>query len=156
MNMNFYTSESWHEIREQAIRIQGTCNNCLSKKNLTVHHKTYENFGGNESAEDLVVLCEKCHKELHSIEEEPWVNIVNSIEHLQKNQQSIPYRFSLPPEAHESPEKRIEKLKEYLEAKKKHLGMKFIIVHNCNCCVNKLESNPFCKKIGQYGCYPTR
>lgn len=37
---------------------------------LDVHHLTYERLG-NERAEDLVVLCRRCHEEQH--EGSPWI-----------------------------------------------------------------------------------
>lgn len=36
------------------------CNNCGTKKNLQGHHRNYQNLG-NESDDDLGVLCKECH-----------------------------------------------------------------------------------------------
>lgn len=43
-----------------------TCKCCKSKKGtMEVHHIVYRSNGGSDDAENLVTLCEKCHKELH-------------------------------------------------------------------------------------------
>lgn len=40
------------------------CENCGATRQLAVHHKTYERLG-NESLEDLSLLCRKCHAIVH-------------------------------------------------------------------------------------------
>jgi 5-methylcytosine-specific restriction endonuclease McrA len=42
------------------------CKACGSKKNLHVHHVTYERFG-NELLTDLLGLCYTCHKGVHEL-----------------------------------------------------------------------------------------
>lgn len=45
----------WYDVR------------CISRENLTVHHKTYARFGGAELPEDLEVLCKDCHNRTESM-----------------------------------------------------------------------------------------
>ena len=41
------------------------CKCCRSGKDLEVHHKTYRSIG-NESINDLIILCRACHKLHHA------------------------------------------------------------------------------------------
>lgn len=40
------------------------CFICMSKKNLIVHHKTYDRLY-NEDLDDLVLVCGECHSKIH-------------------------------------------------------------------------------------------
>jgi 5-methylcytosine-specific restriction endonuclease McrA len=43
-----------------------TCQHCKSKnKKLHVHHIIFKSNGGTDSPENLITLCEDCHKDLH-------------------------------------------------------------------------------------------
>ncbi|QQV92427.1 HNH endonuclease [Streptomyces phage Forrest] len=42
------------------------CQACGSRKNLHVHHNTYERFG-RERLSDLTGVCQSCHKAIHAI-----------------------------------------------------------------------------------------
>jgi len=61
----YLASPTWKRKREQALkRADYKCEECgMSKwtRKLDVHHLDYDHFG-NECPEDLIVLCEKCHK----------------------------------------------------------------------------------------------
>ena len=61
----------WRHVRVLALRRAGgrcqVCNDVGSKgKPLDVHHRTYERRG-NERAEDVIVLCRRCHELYHSV-----------------------------------------------------------------------------------------
>lgn len=59
-------SESWKKIREKAIvNADHKCQLCNSDLNLVVHHRTYSRMGTPNENKDLVVLCQKCHKQYH-------------------------------------------------------------------------------------------
>jgi len=65
----FMMSAAWKKIRAAAIaRANGKCESCGWDDNLTVHHKTYRRFGGQELPEDLEVLCRTCHERVHALE----------------------------------------------------------------------------------------
>lgn len=59
----------WKEARRRALKRAGfACQLCNSKdKTLNVHHRTYERRG-NEQNNDIIVLCEDCHRKFHDIE----------------------------------------------------------------------------------------
>lgn len=48
-----------------AYRANFKCQLCSSTYNLNIHHNTYKNKG-EEKLEDLIVLCQKCHKKFHN------------------------------------------------------------------------------------------
>lgn len=65
---DFLQTPYWTAISEH-IRIcaQYKCQECGSKENLNIHHKTYENHGDEiHHLEDLVCLCQKCHEKHHA------------------------------------------------------------------------------------------
>lgn len=64
----YIQSQSWRIRRRIFIRKAGyKCKICGAKnKTLHVHHLTYRNFG-DEQDDDIVVLCEDCHKEVHEV-----------------------------------------------------------------------------------------
>lgn len=66
---NFYQeyldSDEWHLKRNQILeRDNNECVLCGSKEKLNIHHITYERLG-YENNEDLITLCEDCHREMH-------------------------------------------------------------------------------------------
>lgn len=63
------SSEAWAAVRRTALRRSHySCSICGAKRStnnlLHVHHLTYERFG-SEEPDDVVVLCEHCHNEVH-------------------------------------------------------------------------------------------
>lgn len=65
--VNYYEyiqSKEWRVIADEAKNKAGrrcqVCNCSEHEIVLNVHHRTYENLG-NESPEDLIVLCSRCH-----------------------------------------------------------------------------------------------
>lgn len=68
---DYLTSEEWNQKKEIIKQIKGEyCNNCRSKKNLTVHHRTYIRVC-NEKLADLIIVCKKCHDEIHANPKHP-------------------------------------------------------------------------------------
>ena len=61
---NYLKSFDWRIKRVAFINASPFCRACGSNKNLCVHHLSYKNLF-NETAEDVVVLCEVCHKKVH-------------------------------------------------------------------------------------------
>lgn len=60
-------SVEWAERREQFYaNNKRYCRACYSHKRLNVHHRTYERMGA-ELDEDLICLCERCHKRVHDL-----------------------------------------------------------------------------------------
>ncbi len=61
----YLKTELWQVRRRYFLAFWGyRCCLCNSKKEVEVHHRTYENLG-SEKDTDCVVLCHSCH-ELHT------------------------------------------------------------------------------------------
>ncbi len=41
------------------------CQSCGSLINLQVHHRKFRSHGGNDCEDNLITLCNACHKTLH-------------------------------------------------------------------------------------------
>lgn len=60
-------SVDWQVVRADVLqRAQYRCEECSLPWGLQVHHKTYENLG-HETLDDLICLCNDCHKKTHGI-----------------------------------------------------------------------------------------
>jgi 5-methylcytosine-specific restriction endonuclease McrA len=63
----YLQSDEWAQLKIDLFKDRGyKCEECGNKKRLAIHHLTYENIY-NENSEDLIILCEKCHKKAHGI-----------------------------------------------------------------------------------------
>jgi hypothetical protein len=152
--MSFYTSNEWYEMRNGAIEHFGECNKCGSRDRLTVHHRHYRTFGGNEKLDDLEVLCFDCHKGIHNIEEEYWKSIIHQIERLEADIRN-PWRGR----SVELLKKDLKSQYDELEHIKARQGREFIIIHDCFLCPYSKEGKKYiskfkCTKYGKFGCYP--
>jgi len=67
MNYKEYLqSEEWANKRIIVIeREWWRCKCCNSRKNLNVHHRTYETIHTDQEINDLTLLCWKCHTIIH-------------------------------------------------------------------------------------------
>lgn len=62
----YLQSKDWRDLRGGLLQKRGfNCEICTSKKNLQLHHLTYERIGF-ENENDLMILCEKCHFKAHN------------------------------------------------------------------------------------------
>lgn len=84
----YINSEHWTSIRNRKIIASGNkCENCGFQYELEVHHKTYENLGA-EKISDLMVLCARCHNDVHY---DYRLLIINKIERME----SVDYQSEL-------------------------------------------------------------
>lgn len=60
----YLQGDHWKNFREKTIKERKKCEHCGTEKNLIVHHKSYLNLG-SEKPEDVLVLCDDCHREVH-------------------------------------------------------------------------------------------
>lgn len=61
----YLKSAQWREKRKFALEFYGNrCGLCGSRFNLEIHHRSYKNIF-KELMEDLMILCETCHKRHH-------------------------------------------------------------------------------------------
>lgn len=74
MQSDFYRSylrsERWKDKKEMRLRVDGyrcvMCG-CTSRQcTLQTHHITYKNLGHEDVLNDLVTLCDSCHKKIHN------------------------------------------------------------------------------------------
>jgi len=62
---DYINSDEWRERVNQLKDNSGwVCSECGNDEHITGHHKTYRNIG-NESAEDIEILCWECHQKKH-------------------------------------------------------------------------------------------
>jgi len=58
----YLCSREWAVLKEQVLRrSRGRCERCFEGKYESTHHVTYERIG-HERVEDLLGVCNKCHK----------------------------------------------------------------------------------------------
>jgi len=62
----YINSPEWRRFRTKVLKERGhKCEICKKEGNsFDIHHLTYERLG-NELLEDVQVLCQSCHKEIH-------------------------------------------------------------------------------------------
>lgn len=66
----YLQTEHWQRLRITMLkRSRFHCQLCNAKGKLVVHHRTYERRG-EELLQDLIVLCDPCHKKHHDIDTE--------------------------------------------------------------------------------------
>ena len=59
-------SELYEQLRHQVLCRDGwRCQSCGSISNLEVHHKEFRSHSGDDSEQNLITLCTKCHSLLH-------------------------------------------------------------------------------------------
>jgi 5-methylcytosine-specific restriction endonuclease McrA len=67
----YLQSPHWKRLRRRVLeRDQCRCRRCNSKTRLQIHHLTYIRIG-KELLEDLLTLCNDCHKRAHNIPDKP-------------------------------------------------------------------------------------
>lgn len=57
-------SKEWRNRSKILIECAEKCEKCDSTKNLECHHENYDHLG-SETEEDIMVLCDICHKKVH-------------------------------------------------------------------------------------------
>lgn len=61
----YINSYPWKQKRKLALQFYGyNCCLCGNRNDLQVHHRNYKNLF-KESMEDLIILCESCHRQFH-------------------------------------------------------------------------------------------
>jgi len=64
----FLQSDYWKAVRELVLERDKHCQSCTSTKKLQVHHLTYDHHKDElNHLNDLVTLCDNCHKQVHNI-----------------------------------------------------------------------------------------
>lgn len=77
---DYLCSQHWLNFRDKAlIAARFQCEECGYEENLNVHHLTYSNIG-NESLDDVQVLCYRCHMQAHEDEDGAYFHALNKQE----------------------------------------------------------------------------
>jgi 5-methylcytosine-specific restriction endonuclease McrA len=59
-------SERYEQLRNEALRRDGwRCQSCGAMSNLEVHHKEFRSHSGDDSEQNLITVCRKCHQLVH-------------------------------------------------------------------------------------------
>jgi len=71
----YLQSDHWQKVRQRELKAaRNACRVCRSKKNIEVHHATYERLGCEEPT-DVCALCEEHHELFQrSLTPSPWPN----------------------------------------------------------------------------------
>lgn len=78
----YLRSPEWIKKRDEYREIfHHQCFFCKSTENLHVHHISYENLG-NETVDDLIVLCKACHLNVHKGRMKIWTIEPEHYEHV--------------------------------------------------------------------------
>jgi len=57
---------AYESLRQQVLRRDGwRCQSCGAMTRLEVHHKHFRSQSGDDSGENLITLCAKCHADIH-------------------------------------------------------------------------------------------
>jgi 5-methylcytosine-specific restriction endonuclease McrA len=58
---------AYKNLRQEVLRRDGwRCQSCSTMSNLEVHHKQFRSRSGDDSEENLITLCTRCHSVMHS------------------------------------------------------------------------------------------
>jgi 5-methylcytosine-specific restriction endonuclease McrA len=58
--------QPYNELRHQVLRRDGwRCQACGAMSNLEVHHKEFRSQSGDDSEQNLITLCTRCHSVIH-------------------------------------------------------------------------------------------
>ena len=58
--------ELYKDLRAHVLRRDGwRCQACGAMSNLEVHHKRFRSHAGEDSEENLITLCNQCHRSVH-------------------------------------------------------------------------------------------
>ena len=59
-------ADSYRQLCARVLERDGwRCQSCGSMQQLQVHHQQFRSHGGDDSEENLITLCDGCHKLLH-------------------------------------------------------------------------------------------
>lgn len=60
------TKKEWRALHKTVAERDGKrCRNCGVERGLDLHHVIFRSLGGKDVAENLVLLCARCHQDVH-------------------------------------------------------------------------------------------
>jgi 5-methylcytosine-specific restriction endonuclease McrA len=64
-------AQDYEDLRQRALRRDGwRCQFCGSRHNLEVHHQQFRSHSGEDSEDNLITLCNRCHSAAHGLPKE--------------------------------------------------------------------------------------
>ena len=62
-------ADAYQQLCRRVLERDGwRCQGCGAMQHLQVHHKQFRSHSGDDSAENLITLCDRCHKLAHDNE----------------------------------------------------------------------------------------
>lgn len=63
----YFNTRHWKRIKNRYIKHNknAKCYVCNSKRNLLLHHVSYQNLGAEELNKDIYIVCYDCHQVIH-------------------------------------------------------------------------------------------
>ena len=59
-------SELYEQLRDEVLRRDGwRCQSCGTMSTLELHHKEFRSHSGDDSEQNLITVCRKCHQLVH-------------------------------------------------------------------------------------------
>ena len=93
----YIKTKKWQKKRSKRFKIDNfTCQRCGSKKNLDVHHLTYDNFRNEDVYRDLITLCRSCHSKIEQEKKQANVGKAKSVQQAVKVQQEPSFSKAFP------------------------------------------------------------
>lgn len=60
------TKREWRALHQIVAERDGKhCRNCKTERGLDLHHVIFRSLGGKDVAENLILLCQRCHQDVH-------------------------------------------------------------------------------------------
>jgi 5-methylcytosine-specific restriction endonuclease McrA len=57
----------YENLRQQILRRDGwRCQSCGAMSNLEVHHREFRSHAGEDTEDNLITLCTRCHASVHA------------------------------------------------------------------------------------------
>jgi 5-methylcytosine-specific restriction endonuclease McrA len=62
-------ADAYQQLCRRVLERDGwRCQSCGSMQQLQIHHKQFRSHSGDDSEENLITLCDQCHKLIHGCE----------------------------------------------------------------------------------------
>ena len=90
----YLKSDKWRKKRSERLKIDNyTCQKCGSGRNLNVHHLNYKHLGNENVYDDLITLCETCHKEIEKRKKNEIPAAIGALQQTDNVQQEVSSSF---------------------------------------------------------------
>jgi hypothetical protein len=84
----YLKTDHWKQLKKEMLQANPTCRLCNSPSKLDVHHRHYRSLY-NVTLDDLIVLCRRCHADLHDTIKEMPVSLLDQEALLDENLKAL-------------------------------------------------------------------